>query len=122
MTFKEFIEEHYDIEKLLPWNIKTLEQIVLESDDLPCDDIKYVDGKLTKIVYINDEEFVSVEEILSYNSKEVEKMKACDFKKVYTTYMEGVEETILENDKIQMICTQIQERKQKERMLKSLGD
>ena len=39
----------------------------LEQDDLPYDSIVSVDGKLQKVVYISEEDFIPVLEILSFS-------------------------------------------------------
>lgn len=99
MTFSTFINEYFPIDGLLPWNIMTAREIIEESDGLPYDDIRYVDGSLCKVVRLNDEEFMAVHELLSYSKEDVDKCDDIDFKELYSAYMENVEieEVNLEN-------------------------
>lgn len=65
-------------------------QRVMEEDDLPCDDVRAVDGQLQKVVYLNTDEYVSVLDLLSNTKEDIEKMPDCDYKSTWLAYMENV--------------------------------
>lgn len=100
MTFKEYIKEYHPIKEQVYRKLKDPVSLILERDDLPCDEVRAVDGVLQKVVYISDEEFVPVFDLLSYTKEDVEKLKDADFKKVWLAYMENVDVQDLDIDSI----------------------
>lgn len=90
MKLREYIDKYYPIREKVMRKLKNPVQRVLEMDDLPCDDVRAVDGQLQKIIYVNDEEYVSVVDILSYTKGDIDKMSDCDFKSAWLAYMENV--------------------------------
>lgn len=90
MKLREYINEYYPIRDKVLRKLKNPVQRVMEMDDLPCDEVRAVDGQLQKVIYINDEEYVPVIDILSYTREDIEKMPSCDFKNAWLAYMENV--------------------------------
>ena len=90
MKLREYIDQYYPIREKVMQRLKDPVQRVMEMDDLPCDDVRVVDGQLQKVIYINDEEFVPIVDILSYTREDIDKMADCDFKSAWLVYMENV--------------------------------
>ena len=65
MTLKEYIKEYYPIKEKLQIIKSDPIKMIMEQDDLPYDSIVSVDGKLQKVVYISEEDFIPVLECLS---------------------------------------------------------
>lgn len=119
MTLKEYIKEYYPIKEKLQIIKSDPIKMIMEQDDLPYDSIVSVDGKLQKVVYISEEDFIPVLEILSYSKEEVEKSKDIEFKEVWKTYMDNVEITDLNLENLMTISKEyIESRKRKEALLK----
>lgn len=87
MTIPEFIDERFPIDDLIAEMKSSPIQRVLDNDDLPCDDVRYVNGALQKVVEVTADVYVPVTEILSYCKEDVDKMNDVDFKNAYTAYM-----------------------------------
>ncbi|MCI9050354.1 MAG: hypothetical protein HFI05_00280 [Lachnospiraceae bacterium] len=118
MTLKEYIKEYYPIKEKLQIIKSDPIKMIMEQDDLPYDSIVSVDGKLQKVVYISEEDFIPVLEILSYSKEEVEKSKDIEFKEVWKTYMDNVEITDLNLENLMTISKEyIESRKRKEALL-----
>jgi len=90
MTLLEYIDDYYPIRDQVERKIKDPITMIMEKDDLPCDDVKAVDGKLQKVVYMTDDEYIPVIELLSYVREEVERMPDSDFKEVWFAYMDNI--------------------------------
>ena len=58
MTLKEYIKEYYPIKEKLQIIKSDPIKMIMEQDDLPYDSIVSVDGKLQKVVYISEEDFI----------------------------------------------------------------
>lgn len=89
MKIQEFIETKYGVGRYKKL-ISDPYEMVMEQDDLPCDDIRLVDGRLQKVVFLNDEDFITVLELLSYTKEEMGRSKDSDLRNVYFAYMENV--------------------------------
>lgn len=91
MTIQEYIKEYYPIKQTVLNIVRDPKKAVLERDDLPCDDVMYVDGAYQKVVYLNDAgEFISVESLFEYSPQEIESMPQCDLKETWTAYMQNI--------------------------------
>ncbi len=90
MKFREYIDRYYPIREKVMRKLKDPVQRVMEEDDLPCDDVRAVDGQLQKVVYLNTDEYVSVLDLLSNTKEDIEKMPDCDYKSTWLAYMENV--------------------------------
>lgn len=90
MKFREYIDRYYPIREKVMRKLKDPVQRVMEEDDLPCDDVRAVDGQLQKVVYLNTDEYVSVLDLLSNTKEDIEKMPDCDYKCTWLAYMENV--------------------------------
>lgn len=99
MTIVEFIDDYYPIDDLIKEVKCDPIQRVLNNDDLPCDDVRFIDGELQKVVEISADVYVPVVEILSYCKEDVDAMTDTDFKNTYYTYMTliDVEDVTIEN-------------------------
>lgn len=87
MTIPEFIDERFPIDDLIKEMKSSPIQRILDNDDLPCDDVRFIDGALQKVVEVSADVYVPVTEILSYCKEDVDKMNDVDFKTAYTAYM-----------------------------------
>lgn len=90
MTFQEYIKKHYDVSARIRARIINPKEVIKNRDDLPYDDIKYVDGELQKIVYIDDDDFISVAELISYTIDDISKIPNNDLKQLYDNYMSQI--------------------------------
>lgn len=93
MTMVEFIEQYYPIQDKIDAMNGDYAARIMEADGLPCDCVMMIDGRLQKAVEISSDNYVSVEELLSYTEEDVEKLADEDFKKVYKAYMSQVDVT-----------------------------
>lgn len=118
MTLKEYIRDYYPIQEKLQIIKNDPIKRIMEQDDLPYDGIVVVDGKLQKVVYSSDDEFIPVLEILSYNKEEVEKSTDTEFKTIWNAYMDNVEVTDLNLETIMAASKEyIENKKRKEALL-----
>lgn len=89
MTFKEYIETKYDVKETIKARTSDPIKAVLDNDDFEFDEIRMVDGELQKVVYINEEEFITVFELLCYSEKDIPNMSP-ELREVYTNYMQDI--------------------------------
>ena len=90
MNLREYTTTVFNIEPLLPWNLEGFNYIksIEENDDLPYDAILPADGELRKVVYLNDQEYIAVLDLISYTDEEIEKSANTELKEVYKSYMD----------------------------------
>lgn len=117
MTLEEFIKEIFPIEGLLPWNIMTPREIIEESDNFPYDDIRMVDGVLCKVLKLNDEDVISVQELLSYSPEEISTTSDTELKELYESYMANVEVEEVDLENITALMRQMRLKKEKQQEL-----
>ena len=102
MNFVEFIKNEYPeaIEKIKAYKSDPITRI-MESDDLPYDDIRVVEGQLQKVVYLNDDDVITVFDLLTYTKEDIESMKDNEeLKAAYMGYMDLVDITDMTIDNI----------------------
>lgn len=113
MTFKEFIRDRYPIkDKIRALNEDPIKRI-MEQDDLPFDKILSVDGVLQKVVYVSEDSYVTVMDLLSYYPEDVEKMDDKDFKDAYFAYMDNIDITDINIENIMAASKEYKNQKQK---------
>ena len=100
MNIVEYIDRYHNIDVELNALKSNPVKMVEERDDLPYENIVLVDGQWQKIVYINDIDYVTITELLSYYPEDVENMKNKDFINTYKAYMNSVEVKDLDLDSI----------------------
>lgn len=69
LTFREYIGKYYNVTDRIKARLINPKEAVAERDDLPYDDIIYIDDELQKVVYITDDSPISVVELLSYTDR-----------------------------------------------------
>lgn len=89
MTLYEYVREVYPIQDKIARILKDPRQVILERDDLPCDDVKMVDGVYQKVVYISDDEFVPVVDLLDYREDDMAEASP-ELRKVWENYINSV--------------------------------
>lgn len=107
-TILDFIEKEYDITPRLRAKYADPIKRIEEEDDLPFDEIKCIDGDYLKVVYINDDNYITVIDLLSYRKEDVEKMEPSDFKDTYIAYMQNV---TIEEGQLEFLMTTAREYK-----------
>lgn len=123
MTLKEYVRTVYNIEDQVKAVNEDPVKLVMERDDLPADDAKYIDGVLQKIVYLSDEEFISVVDLLGYTKEEIDAQPNSDLANVWTVYMEKVELTDMGIEAIMSSCQELAKvHKNKEGLIRKLGE
>lgn len=90
LTFREYIGKYYNVTDRIKARLINPKEAVAERDDLPYDDIIYIDDELQKVVYITDDSPISVVELLSYTAEDMHKINDPDLINVYDNYMEQV--------------------------------
>lgn len=91
MNLKEFIRDKYPIKDKIESIFTDPIKQIMEQDDLPYDGVMSIDGTMQKVVYVSDDTYIPVVEILSYYAEEVQKMKDEEFKTVYFAYMDNID-------------------------------
>lgn len=91
MTFLEFIDEYYDISHQLEMLKRDPIKQIMENDDLPYDDIRYVDGQLQKVVEVADDTYIPVVELISWDEKDIKGINDADIVVAWYAYMEQVD-------------------------------
>lgn len=91
LTFREYISKYYNVSDRIKARIVNPKEIVKNRDDLPYDDIIYIDGELQKVVYITDDSAISIVELISYTRDDIVKTGDIDLINVYDNYMEQVD-------------------------------
>lgn len=123
MTLKEYVQRGNKFKSIVRQRIKDPITVVMEQDDLPYDAIMPVEGIIQKVVYISDDMFVPVIELISYYKKEVENMKDENFKNAYFAYMDNVEvEDVDLESIINMSREYLEKKEQKEGLLRNVRD
>lgn len=73
-------------------NSKSIFEMIEEHDDLPYDDIRpNDDGVLEKVVFIDNDRYISVFDLLSYSRADILAMNDQALLSVFDNYMETVE-------------------------------
>lgn len=91
MTLREYIEEHYPIRDKIERIKSDPRKQIMDSDFLPCDDVKFINGELQKAVQLEDGEWVAVMDFLTHEPDDVRKMNIKEeWKQAYFAYMEYV--------------------------------
>ena len=117
MTFKEFIRDKYPIkDKIRSLNEDPIKRI-MEQDDLPFDKIISVDGVFQKVVYVSEDSYVTVMDILSYYPEEVAKMEDVDFKEAYFAYMDNIDISDVNIENIMAASKEYKSQKEKKEEL-----
>lgn len=106
MNILEYIEEFYPIRDRVERLIKDPYTLVKESDDLPFDEIKYIDGKIQKVVECADGEYIPVFDLLLYDKEDVLKMQDSAFKEMYLAYIDQID---IKSVSIQEIMSAVRE-------------
>lgn len=117
MTLKEYIRDYHPIKEQVQRKLKSPITLILEQDSLPCDGVKPVDGTLQKIVYISDDEYVPVLDLLSYTKEDIEKLGDEDFKSTWFAYMENVDSDDVDINSIMMASKEYQAAKKRKKEL-----
>lgn len=92
MDILEFIEKHYPIKHKLEILKADPFKRIANADDLPYDAIgpdEY--GNITKLVEVEDDRYISVFDLLSYERDELETSKDTALLNVYDIYMEQID-------------------------------
>ena len=108
MTLKEYIKGNIKLYEKIETTVNNPLKRIME-DDLPYDAILFVDGMLQKVVYITEDEFITLSELLSYYPEEVAKMEDGDFKATYNAYMYNVD---VEDENLSSIMSALKEYKE----------
>ena len=118
MTFIEYIDTKYPIEeKIKQLRSDPIKQI-LERDDLPYDEVKYVDGELQKVISLSDGSYVPVIEVLSYCKEDVAKIEDVEMRNAFSAYMDNIDITDMSIDAIMSASRDyIKNRKHKEELI-----
>lgn len=91
MTFREYVVEHYPIKDKVERVKSNPKQRIMESDFLPCDDVRYINGELQKAVQLEDGDWVPVIDFLMHEPEDVQKMNLSEeWKQAYFAYREYV--------------------------------
>ena len=90
MTLVEFIKERYPIDNKLEQLKADPIKRIMESDFLPCDAVRLVDGVLQKVVELSDERYMPVVELISYCKEDIEQSNDKELKEVWFAYMDNV--------------------------------
>lgn len=93
MNIKQFCEEFYPIKEKVRQIVQDPYLLVKECDSLPYDAIQVVDGKLQKVVFLDDSQdnVVPVYDLLSYSKEDMEKESDSPFKDMYNIYMSQID-------------------------------
>lgn len=91
LTFRDYIQKYYNVSDRIKARIINPKDIVKNRDDLPYDDIIYIDGELQKVVYITEDTAISIVELISYTRDDILKTGDVDLINVYDNYMEQVD-------------------------------
>ena len=92
MDILEFIEKHYPIKHKLEILKADPFKRIANADDLPYDAIgpdEY--GNITKLVEVEDDRYISVFDLLSYERDELETSRDTALLNVYDIYMEQID-------------------------------
>lgn len=90
MTFQDYIKKHYDVSARIRARIINPKEIIKNRDDLPYDDILFIDGEFQKAVYIDDDTAISVAELISYTHDDIKKVSNRDLILLYENYMSQI--------------------------------
>lgn len=93
MTINDFIDEYYPVDDKIKMYASNPYQKIMDNDDLPCDSIQMVDGKLQKVVYLSDDEVIPVFDLLSYTLADIERINNPDLTTAYKAYMDNIDLT-----------------------------
>lgn len=93
MDIRQFCEEYYPVKERIRQVVQDPYLLVKECDDLPYDDIQFIDGRLQKVVYLDDsrDSVVPVYDILLYSKEDMEKEPDSPFKDMYNAYMDQID-------------------------------
>lgn len=120
MTFREFIADYYPIKDRIAAIQSDPIKMIMESDSLPCDDVKFIDGSLQKVVEVTEGVFVPVLDLLAYSESDISSMDP-DLRKVYQVYMENIEYSDLDIESIMSSARRYKENlAKKETLLKDV--
>lgn len=96
MNILGFIEEHYPIKDRIRERLTDPRKRIAESDDLPYDVIgPDENGIITKLVEIDDNRFVSVDELIGYSREELLTAQDPALLEAYDAYMAQIDLTDL---------------------------
>ena len=91
MKIKEWIKDNIDIEQVYSSYGKDPIQQVIDADFLDFDAIVKVDGKLQKVVYYNDTDYITVVDLLLLKQEDIDAEKQSDLYALYKAYMSNIE-------------------------------
>ena len=92
MFIREFIEQQYPIKDILKVRLSNPIKAVMERDSLPYDKIGMDEsGNFTKMVEVDDDNYIPVVELISYTPEEINSMKNENLKIVYHSYMDLID-------------------------------
>lgn len=91
MNLKEYIAEgRYDLEARKELFLSDPVKLIMDSDDLPFDDIMAIEGKLQKVVFVEDDRAVGIADLLSYEKEEDIPEGDVGLREVWRAYMDNV--------------------------------
>lgn len=93
MTLCEYVRSYYPIKQRIQNRLSNPVQQVMEADQLPYDEILPVEGIYQKVVYLTDEDYITVTELLSFSDEDMKTMPDCELKDVWKVYMENIDIT-----------------------------
>ena len=116
MNIKQFCEEYYPVKEKIRQIIQDPYLLVKECDSLPYDAIQVVDGKLQKVVYLDDsqESVIPVYDLLAYSKEDMDKEPDSPFKDMYNIYMSQID---LKSISIQEIMSAVSDYEQHKKEL-----
>jgi len=118
VTLVEFIKERYPIDDKLEQLKTNPIKRIMESDFLPCDAVKMVDGVFQKVVELSDEQYIPVVELLSYSKEDIEQSNDQELKDVWFAYMDNVTVKDVSFDQIMSASSEFMRlRKKKEELI-----
>lgn len=92
MNILTFIAEQYPIKDRVKDKLSDPYKRIAEMDDLPYDKIgPDEDGRITKLVEIDDVTYISVAELISYSKEDIDKSDDDSLKSVWYAYMDNID-------------------------------
>lgn len=92
MLITEYIEKYFDISTAIREAQSNPIKQIMELDDLKYDRIEMYDGRLQKVLELNDTDVISVLELIAYTPEQIEQLAPDDDLRVlYDNYMKDIE-------------------------------
>lgn len=96
MTFREYIEEHYDVRGRIKSLTSDPIKRFIDSDDFPFDFIGQEDGEYVKMLYYaGGDKTIAVLDLLSYRREDLERNGNTELLELYDHYTENVSIEVL---------------------------